>query len=132
MTTLYIAVTHVDIGNHLYKPGDRIESDPNAEWHLKKGAIRPAEKETTKPAEPARAKGRTGEKEPAARQGGNKEDKAAEQDGKNIPAEPPEEESWEEPEPPELDVTAGLVLDGGEAKENGKPRSKGTKGGRRK
>lgn len=38
---MYVAVTYVDTGIKLYTPGEIIEEDPNAEWHLKVNAIRP-------------------------------------------------------------------------------------------
>ena len=50
---MYIAVSYVDTGKVIYTPGEVIEEDyPNAEWHLKVGAIREA---TVRPTEKTNA-----------------------------------------------------------------------------
>lgn len=42
---MYIALTYVDNGKQVYAPGEAFSEDPNAEWHLKVGAIRLANAE---------------------------------------------------------------------------------------
>ena len=42
---MYIALTYVNTGRQVFAPGEVIEEDANAEWHLKIVAIRPMNEE---------------------------------------------------------------------------------------
>ena len=113
---MYVALTYVDTGKRIYAPGEIIENDPNAEWHLKINAIRPMAEEPA----PART------------------EETPEDMMEEAPEEAPEEtetpavgdeakEAYEEPEAPEIDVTEAL------AQEPEKPKARNArKGGKGK
>lgn len=117
---MYVALTYVDTGKTVYMPGEVIEDDPNAEWHLKIGAIRPMaeEPEAVRTEKARNAEAPVSEEAPAESRVHRARDEDA---GETI-------DEMEEPEAPEIDVTAALVQD---PEEEPKPFGK-KKGGRRK
>ena len=111
---MYVALTYVDTGKRIYAPGEIVENDPNAEWHLKINAIRHMAEEPA-PAQPEEAPEEMPEEAPEEAEAPDEEDDTE------------AEEAFEEPEAPEIDVTAALV------QEPEKPKARNTrKGGKGK
>lgn len=135
---MYVAIKYVDTGRKVYSPGEIIEDDPYAEWHLKKKAIRLLGETVEVPVNPKNG----GETEEERERRLNEENYAAQlkmlgyspddnplrqpsDDTETENHEEEAEEAYEEPEAPEVDVTAALVQETEE-----KP--KGKKGGKKK
>ena len=110
---MYVALTYVDTGKRIYAPGEIVEDDPNAEWHLKINAIRPMAEEPA-PRQTQAAPEETPEEAP------EEFDTPAEEEAEA-------EEAFEEPEAPEIDVTAALVSEPDKPKATTRQR-KGGKG----
>lgn len=87
---MYIALKYVNVCGRLYAPGETVAEDPNALWHIAKGAIRPVyERPDTEPEQKREAPEAAYETEPE-------------------PEEDVEEEDTE-PEIPEIDITDAIV-----------------------
>ena len=127
---MYIANYYVDLGDHVASPGDLIENDPNAKWHLKIGAIREATPDSVE-ITPVMENITPPEPEESA----EAEGLIASVDGPEEIEDLPEEPDFEEPEAPEVDVTEALIA----APEADKPKkaqtrksAAGAKGGKAK
>lgn len=103
---MYIALKYVDTGKRLYRPGEMIEEDPNAEWHLKIGAIRKAS--AREGAEAILERGRR--ERPAEAKPQQEAPVDVQEESRAEPEEPEEtEEAWDEPAPPVVDALDGIV-----------------------
>lgn len=99
---MYIAVHFVDLGDHIAAPKELIEHDPNAEFHLRVGAIRKWEPAAS-PITPVMDQRIEPPKEIVEQVNGDDLDDDGEREADVA------EEDFDEPEAPEVDVTDALI-----------------------